>query len=174
MMFRAKLIMLLGLILACGGCSKPTHQKITLDKETVITLQVTTCHRGCSPFTVAINADGTVVFEGSKYVYDSQTGKETSQPLGTHTTKISREQLEQLVSEFDRIDYFNLKDKYTDQKDCPSYGTDAPTVITSLKTNGRSKSISRYGGCNGTDELRDLSALEEKISEIANTKQWLK
>jgi hypothetical protein len=174
MMFRTKLIMLLGLILACGGCSKLTHQKITLDKDTVITLQVTTCYRGCSPFMVKINGDGTVVFEGSKYVYDSSMGKETLQPLGTHTTKITQEQLEQLVSEFDRIDYFNLKDKYANEKDCPLYGTDAPTIYTSIKTNGRSKSISRYGGCNGNDALRDLSALEEKISVIANTKQWLK
>jgi hypothetical protein len=173
-MFRAKLLLLFGLIPACGGCNNLSHQKITLDKDTVITLQRTACYRGCSPYKVMINADGTVVFDGSKYVYDAKTGKEAFQPLGTQKSSISREQLQLLVSEFDRINYFALKDQYTEKKDCPEYGTDAPSASTSIQTNGKSKSIKHYGGCMGTDALRDLSALEAKIDEIANTKQWLK
>src|SRR4051812_42611118 len=98
MIFRAKLIMLLGLTLAYCGCNNPLiRQKITLDKDTVITIQRTACYRGCSPYKVTINADGTVVFDGSKYVYDAKSGKETFQPLGTQKSSISQEQLQLLV-----------------------------------------------------------------------------
>ena len=183
MIFRAKFIMLLGLTLVYCGCNSPltqqnnkppTRQKITLDQDTVVTLQRTACYRGCSPYKVTINAEGTVVFDGSKYVYDAKTGKETLQPLGTQKSSISQDQLQLLVSEFDRINYFALKDQYTGGKDCPVYGTDAPSAYTSIQTNGKSKSITHYSGCTGSETLRDLSALEAKIDEIADTKQWLK
>jgi hypothetical protein len=176
MLFRVKLFMLPGLMLICGGCSNSQPRpKITLDKDTVITLQRTDCYAGCSPYKVTITADGTVVFEGSKYANGSKTRRDESpQPLGKQKNSISQEDLQLLVSAFDKVDFFALKDKYTEEKDCPEYGTDAPTEYISIQTNGKSKTVEHYGGCMGSATLRALSDLGLKIDDLANTKHWLR
>jgi hypothetical protein len=170
-----KLTSLLCVILIWIGCNSTiaNHQEVTLDKDTIITLGRTACYGTCPTYTVTINGQGEVVFEGSKMI--RQNGKITAQSIGAKNIRISHEQLQQLIAEFNKIDYLSLKDNYDRQgPDCPRYNTDSPSAITSIKTNGTTKSVKHYSGCEGTDTLKNLTALEKKIDEVVNTDQWLK
>jgi hypothetical protein len=167
-----KLISLLCVVFIYFGCQPAVNrQKVVLDKDTEITLQRTTCFGTCPAYKVTIDATGGVVFNGSKMIREN--GNITPQPLGTKNSRISQEQLQELIAEFDRIDYLSLKDAYKEGSDCPTYSTDSPSAITTIKTNGTTKSVNHYAGCEGSAALKDLTALERKIDEIVNTKQWL-
>ena len=64
------------------------------------------------------------------------------------------------------------KNKENSREDCPQYTFDAGTVFTSIANNSRFKQVEHYQGCQGTESLTKLTALENKIDEIVNIKQW--
>ena len=85
--------------------------------------------------------------------------------------------MQQIISEFEKADYFSLKNQYQTEKDgCPESWTDNPTVVTSITINGKTKSISHDYGCQEKNSVypKALTELESKIDEIAGTKQWIK
>jgi len=130
----------------------------------VITLERTACYGTCPAYTVTIFDDGTVVYEGKEFV--KQKGKAKS--------RITKAALDELVREFDRINYFSLDDYYVDgPKNCPESWTDQPSATTSLSWKGRTKKVEHYYGCRGLPILDQLSALERKIDEVVNSKRWI-
>ena len=138
---------------ACGASQSPISNN--LDKVT-ITLERTACHGLCPVYTVTIQGDGTVVYEGHDFV----------KTKGRVEITMPKEKIEQLLEEFEAIDYFNLNDKYTERTI-----TDAPSVITSITVDGKTKTIKHYHGDFSTPE--ELTRLEDKIDEIINTDQWI-
>ncbi len=165
------------LILACGGDSVrngnlaagPTPNAVPSD--TLITLERGSCFGPCPIYKLAISADGVVVFEGKRYV----------KTTGLARGQISQESLRQLISEFEKIDYFSLSDNYgevtvidkSSKVHCPESSTDRPSATTSIRVNGRSKSVYHYYGCEGTGKLTELKALESKIDEVADSQRWV-
>ena len=142
---------------------QPASQRVS--SVTVITLQRTECFGTCPVYKLTIFADGTVLYEGSKYV--KKKGKAKS--------RISRAKLEDLIEEFDNIYYFNLNDAYIPgSKGCPQSATDMPSAITSLMRRGRTKTVNHYHGCRGLDTLELLTQLEDKIDEAVNVVRWIK
>jgi hypothetical protein len=140
-----------------------------IPSDTLITIRRTVCFGTCPDYTLTIAADGSVIFEGREYVRTKGTAKST----------ISLETLRQLIGEFDRVKYFSLNDRYESRKDgCPEVWTDNPSAITSIRINGKSKSISHYYGCQagtGTSIYpKDLTLLETKIDELAGSDRWIK
>jgi Domain of unknown function (DUF6438) len=130
----------------------------------VITLERTTCFGTCPAYKVTIFDDGKVVYEGKDFV--KRKGKAESQ--------ITKAELEDLVREFDRINYFSLDDEYVgDPKNCPESWTDNPSATTSLNWKDKTKTIRHYHGCRGSSVLDQLTALENKIDEVVNTKRWI-
>jgi hypothetical protein len=169
----AKLILSICLALSLVGCRNTSPPKLTADKDTIITLSRGACYGTCPIYTVTIKGDGTFTLVGIKFSVSHDTSSPRQEVKGQGN--ISQEQLRDLVAEFERLNYFSLDGKYTTQgSDCPSYSTDASTAITSIQINGRSKSVSHYLGCSGTDTLHSLSDLESRIDKVANTEQWLK
>ena len=169
---RYKLILLLWLLLIWWNLSAAQvsnkSSKLPKSPEPIITLERSPDVFGGWPvYQLALYADGTVIFEGEKNV-----------KVGTFKGKISQESLRQLISEFEKIDYFSLRDQYHDAKDgCSIVGTDQPVVLTSLEINGKRKTISHYYGCMsgfGMSDVypRKLYDLEKKIDEVVNIKQW--
>ena len=79
---------------------------------------------------------------------------------------IPEEKIEQLLEEFESIDYFALNDNYKERTI-----TDAPSVITSITVDGKTKTIEHYHGDFNAPE--ELTRLEDKIDEIINTDQWI-
>jgi hypothetical protein len=137
-----------------------TPQDIPQDLK--ITLERTECFGFCPVYKLTITADGSVVFEGRRFV--KQEGV-------TIKSAITREQLKQLMAEFDRVKFFSLEDDYSEIRlSCP---TDQPSAFTSIRINGKSKRINHYLGCREPKVPKELTELENKIDEIVNTAQWL-
>ena len=125
--------------------------------EVVITLERTACFGFCPVYTLTVQGDGTVVYEGIDFV----------RVKGRAEITITKEKVEQLVSEFKEVDYFSLNDKYNERTI-----TDAPSVITSITIDGKTKTIEHYhGDFNAPEQLIEL---ENRIDEIINSKQWIK
>ena len=137
---------------------------LSLAAVPVITLERTTCFGSCPAYKLTIFDDGKVLFEGKEFV--KQRGKAEGQ--------ITKDELERLVREFNKINYMKLEDEYGIGDRCPDLWTDYPSAITSFSTNGTTKTINHYLGCRGLTILDQLTTLENKIDEVANTKRWVK
>ncbi|MGH7782768.1 MAG: hypothetical protein ACREO5_02850, partial [Candidatus Binatia bacterium] len=88
---------------------------------------------------------------------------------------ITLDDLKRLIAEFEKLRYFDLKDRYTDDA-CPETMTDAPTATTSLQFGGKQKTVFHYLGCVDKENKSyppGLSDLESKIDEIAKTDRWI-
>ncbi len=134
-------------------------------RNDLITLERTVCFGSCPSYRVTISQDGTVTFEGRRFV----------KTTGTVTEQVSPDKFQQLVDEFEGIKYFSLQDRYTQRADgCTTFMTDMPSANTSLSLNGRVKTVAHYFGCRGPEVLPALTALERKIDEIAGTEKWIK
>ena len=131
----------------------------------VITLERTPCFGSCPSYKVQIFADGRVVYQGKRFV----------RRKGKAQARITKDAVQELVREFNSINYLNLDDEYNPgSPSCPEGWTDHPSAITSLAWEGKKKTIRHYHGCRGAQVLDQLTALEEKIDEVANTKRWVR
>jgi hypothetical protein len=89
----------------------------SIPRDTKITLKRTECFGTCPNYTLTISGDGTVTFEGRQFV------KKT----GIFKSSISIKKVQQLIAEFNKANYFSLKDKYLSNEDgCPQLWTDQP------------------------------------------------
>lgn len=150
-------IALLSLVsVSIAGCTS-TQPNTQENKDVVITLERTACFGTCPVYSLTIQGDGTVVYEGKDFVEVKGTAEKT----------ISQDQIDKLVTEFEKADYFSLKDSYTERTI-----TDAPTVTTSISISGKTKTIEHYRGDENAPER--LTQLEDKIDEIVNSDQWIK
>jgi hypothetical protein len=124
-----------------------------------------------------VTADGTVVFNATAYWVKKNGAMQGLKESGVLFSKVSQDTLRQLVSEFDKANYFSLKDSYV-REGCPDVSTDSPSAYTSIQINGRRKAISHYLGCvfaeaNHETYPRELTTLENRIDEIVKTQQWM-
>jgi hypothetical protein len=168
-MLSAKLVSLLCLGIVPGRCEGQSQllSEKPLPPDTLITLERPGCFLGCAEYLVTISADGTVTFEGKANV----------KVKGKAQSKISREKVQVLVAAFGKVSFFSLRDQYFGKEDgCRQLWADSDSATTSIVMNGKSKSVNHYLGCHRKGRIpypRVLSALEEKIDEVANTKQWV-
>ena len=137
---------------------------LSLASLPVITLERTVCYGFCPAYKVSIFGDGSVLYEGKEFV----------KKKGKAEGLITKDQLQQLVREFEKLDYVNLDDEYSEGHNCPESWTDNPSAITSLNQNGKVKRVVHYYGCRGLTILDQLTALENKIDEVVNSKRWIK
>ena len=128
--------------------------------EPVITIDRTACFGTCPVYSIEIYADGKVLYEGKEFV------KTRRKAQGQITVKA----LEDLIQEFMKINYLDLKSK----PDCPEEWTDNPSANTSLTWKGRHKEVTHYHGCRGSAVLEQLTQLEDKIDAAVNSGQWIK
>jgi len=137
----------------------------------LITLERTGCEGVCPMYTVKISAGGAVVYQGKQFVRNKRRV----------VSRLTKEQLRQLLSTFERADYFSLRNRYQYPEDgCPSSGLDYPAAITSFRINGRVKTIAHDYGCREKSPdgdsrpvyPRELFALEQRIDEIVGTSRW--
>jgi hypothetical protein len=119
----------------------------------VLTLERTTCFGRCPSYTLKVEGNGKISYEGRDFV--AVTGPQTSQ--------ITPAAVQGLVDEFFKIDYFSLQDTFT------SSITDVPDFITSLSIDGKQKTVFDRDGAPAP-----LRALENKIDEVTNSAQWVK
>ena len=120
-------------------------------------------------YRLSIFDDGTVLFQGKKHV-------KSQKPV---RTKIDNEQLARLLTAFERINFYSLRDRYEGGNDgCGMMGTDQPYATIRLNVGGKKKSIVHSYGCweEGEPHVvfpQALFKLEAMIDELVNSKQWL-
>src|SRR5262249_10451513 len=130
-----------------------------------ITLERGPCFGTCPIYKLTIKSDGNVTFEGQRF----------TKTTGVAKGKISPDDFRTLVREFEKIDYFALPDSYTPgTPQCPQMVTDMPSANTSIVLKGKTKSVSHYHGCGDSGALPKLTALENKIDEVAGAQKWIK
>lgn len=134
-----------------------------IPQDTLITLERTVCFGTCPSYKITIEANGVVTFEGRQFV----------KTIGTAKSTISAQRLRDLLSTFEEIGYFDLRDRYMEPEDgCKQWATDHPSAISSIRINGKTKSVSHYYGCRGVGILADLKKLEVLIDETASSAKW--
>ena len=138
------------------GCTGNQNNTSSNFDDVVITLERTPCFGTCPVYTLTVQGDGTVVYEGKDFV----------KTKGRAEITITKEKVEQLVSEFEDTDFFSLNDKYTERTI-----TDAPSVRTSITIDGKTKTIEHYHG--DFSAPKRLTKLEDRIDEIVNSEQWV-
>lgn len=129
--------------------------RIPPDATFEIELERTACFGTCPVYSVTINQDGQVVYSGEAFV----------QTTGEHHSQISSAKVGELRRAVERIDFFKLKDRYTEMG-----ATDMPSAILQLTLNGRTKIVEHYFG--DFDAPQALFELETEIDRITNSAQW--
>jgi hypothetical protein len=117
-----------------------------------ITLRRTVCFGTCPAYDVTIRDDGTVTYNGERYV----------KVTGAQTWKIDPAAVRALAKEMQDAGYFELQDEYRARI------TDNPTTYTSLTIGGRAKKILDYVA--GPPKLKEI---EQRIDEVAGTKKYV-
>lgn len=118
------------------------------DQITEVTLERTTCFGTCPAYKVTLLSDGTIIYEGRRFV----------EKMGTYKGE---------AYGFDRLAQLILAQKYFDMKD--DYFrpiTDMPSAITSVVRAGKRKTITDYAG-SGPVELWGIEMAIDGILDHA-------
>jgi hypothetical protein len=148
-----------------AGCGRRSSEVPTPEADssttTMVTLERGPCFGTCPVYRVSLDGEGRVDFVGTRFV--SREGADTS--------RVAPDQVGRLVDSLDAAGYFALADQYVpDSPACGRYATDAPTVTTSVQSNGRSKTVRHDHGCAGAPAA--LAGMERLIDSIAGTARW--
>lgn len=137
----------------------------SVPSNTVITLQRGGCEKRCAVYKIIVFADGTVIYHGQYYVRRNGPG----------LNRVDVSVIRRLIEDFQAINYFSLKDQYGygDEEECSSVLSDASVAMTSIVTGGRSKAITHHHRCVGPVP-EQLTQLEDKIDQLANSSHWIK
>jgi hypothetical protein len=119
----------------------------------IITLERTICYGACPDYSLTIYGNGTVVYEGHRYV--AVTGRQIS--------SIPQEEVKELVDYFHTVGYFSMADEY------PCWCADVPVITTSIKLGNVYKKVTDY--YYGPAQLKEL---QDRIDEAAKSDRWVK
>ena len=173
----------LSVLVLFGSCANmPNPNQEQPISELAIRMERKGCYGRCPMYILDIQPNGTVRFEGKGY----------TKTIGTFESKLTRDQLQQLISTIRENDFFTFNNSYATGADgCPTTATDMPTVILSVSLDRSEKTVSHYHGCLEISERqpsdpgkvaraeklqpypRKLTTLEDRIDEIVSTKQWI-
>ena len=140
----------------------PLAQTDARPEKTVIKMERYECFGSCPVYSVEIHGDGTVIYKGKKFVWVK----------GTQVFKIPVASVVDLVSEFEKINYFSLAAEYVKQVNEDGSITtvsDLPGTDTWISLNGKTKSVYDYFG--GPASLREL---EDKIDAVSESARFVK
>ena len=138
-----------------AACATSTAQE-TPTRDFTITLERSVCFGRCPDYTVSIDEDGNVVFEGGRFVAAS----------GKHEANVGADAAATLLAQFENAGFWTLQNEYRARV------TDLPTYVLTLRVGDREKRVLDYGGTMmGMPEIvRDL---EHAVDETAQTAQWV-
>jgi hypothetical protein len=123
-----------------------------------ITMSRGQCFGTCPVYYLEIDGNGKVTYRGFFYV----------NVTGERTAHISPQKVKEIITAFDNVDYFNLRDRYDEIR-----FTDQSSVETSININGIYKYVYDYYGTVRVPELEKLRNLEKMIDNVTNSAQWV-
>ena len=160
--------------LALFGCSATAEPFPTvIEDELKITLQRTACFGSCPDYTVTIDGQGNVEFRtrgenfpGEFEVHRSFSRSDGILLSGTHSDKIDKSVVAELVEQFQEAAFFSLQDEYRAQI------TDNPAYILTIDTGTASKTVVDYVGKEvGMPQV--VSELQDAVDQAAGTARWV-
>jgi len=134
------------------------------------------CYGKCPVYNLSIDGNGLVEYDGTSYVHTK----------GKHETRITPDQVKQLLEDFRGVNYFALQDEYsglrksseitvsaggcsnTRRGTTTSTSTDLPSTLTTLTIGNRTKRVWESDGAPPT-----LRKLEVEIDEISHSGRWV-
>lgn len=144
-------------MLACAPVAAPGPGEPTGSSgPATITLTRSICFGFCPDYTVSIKQDGSVTYEGRRFVNVE----------GVQTDQIDPAAVQALLARFDAVNFNALEDEYR------AHVSDLPTYTLTLVRNGRTKTVVDYGGP-GAGMPEAVRELEAEIDRVANTQQWV-
>ena len=158
---RAALALLVGLA-ACGPRAPHAPAPDSASTPgTVVTLERGPCFGTCPVYRVSLSGEGSVTFEGTRFV----------SRVGTDSGRVRPEAVDRLLRSLDDAGFFALDDAFVpDAPACGPYHTDAPTVSITVRAPGRDKTVRHDHGCAGAPA--ELTRLEHLIDSVAGTARW--
>jgi len=122
----------------------------------MVSLERTACYGRCPIYKVTVLRDGTVLWEGERFV------KVTGKARG----KLDDKALAALADAFKAADFFALKDKYE------SYDiTDHPSAVVAFDDGKRKKTVRHYHGDRSAPKA--VYELEDAVDRIVGTAKWV-
>ena len=121
-----------------------------------IQLTASSCPGRCPTWTASISLDGSVVFDGFRYV---------AQP-GRHTARISPEAVQSLRRLVDEVGFMSLQTRYSGQI------SDAPTTTISVLI-GSTTHVVFVGGGPGSGAPPGLGRLIRAVYDTAGLARWV-
>ena len=129
--------------------------------DVVIRLERTSCFGECPVYTVTVNGEGEVTYDGVRAV----------RVRGIQTRRVPLARVSSLLDMAERIGFFDLADKYPvpDRDGTVPVIDDLSTVFVSITRDGRSKRIEDLVGA--PERLKEL---ERQIDDVAGTRRWIR
>ena len=121
--------------------------------EPVITLERTACFGVCPVYTVKMQGDGAVTYDGLQFV----------RVPGAHAWTVDPAAVLALARDMEKAGFFEMKNEYV----MPV--TDMPTTYVTLTNGGRTKRIKDYMGA-----PQALTEIEARIDEISGAKGYVR
>ena len=126
-------------------------------KSVKIELSRSVCYGTCPAYSVTIRGDGSVHFDGQRYV----------QIPGKHDARVAPDTVRELVRQFEKAKFFAADDKYVAEV------TDNPTYTLTLTVGGEKKTVTDYVGEQVGMPLV-ITDLENAVDEASGTERWIK
>ena len=148
-------------ILTMAVTSSAAAQFTGIPNDTQITLARTSCLGECPVYSVSIDSQGNVVYEGSEHV----------RVVGRQTARIPLSEVLSVLEVAQRIRFLGLDDQYRvirNPDGSISGPSDLPTTIVTIIAEGTSKRVEDYFGT-----PPGLKELERRIDEAARTRRWI-
>lgn len=137
------------------------------DQDTVLAMERTICFGTCPAYELLIFGDGTVVFEGKRYV---------KQP-GRWSYRVGLDVVASLIAAFRQADFFSLDLGVDGDSNSIFTGADcytcASSVILSIRLGDEYHQVDHYLGCTGFPGEDELLNLEGAIDSMLNVRKWI-
>jgi hypothetical protein len=140
---------LISSVFPCMAVAQPE----AIPADLLIKLERTACLGNCPVYSVTLDAQGNVTYEGARFV--SVEGRQTD--------RIPTSAVVALLATATRIGFYDLRDSYR----API--SDLPTSFVTMTANGRTKRIDDHFGA-----PPGLKEFERQIDEAARTARWVR
>lgn len=143
------------LLSPCNASKKTSSAAVNDYSKVEISYKRTPCFGKCPVYTLTINGNTrTATFNG----------EHNTEKMGVYTRPVTDNELEQLVSAFEKANFNSLNDNYMGEI------TDFPVKTISYSNNGKAKTITNRSGA-----PQELLLLEKTLNNFAETTEgWKK